>query len=211
MDLVITLVTTKLAKRLRIGLLLLVALLLAASCAKRVTRTDADEQIDLSGRWNDTDSRLVAEEMIKDSMSSPWLKRFERENAGRVPVVIVYSVKNRSSEHINTQTFVKNLERAFVNSGVVDVVASQDQRAEIRGERANQQSGFVENPALIGKELGADFVLTGVLNTINDRLQGNEVVFYQVNLELISVQTNRKAWIGEKQIKKLVDRAKTTF
>ena len=91
---------TKLAKALRTGLILLAVLLLTAGCAKRVSRTASDEQIDLSGRWNDTDSRLVAEEMIRDSMSSAWITRFERENAGKVPVVIVYSVKNRSSEHI---------------------------------------------------------------------------------------------------------------
>ena len=195
----------------RTVLLLALATMLLASCAKRVTRTGAGEQIDLSGRWNDTDSQQVAEAMITDSMARPWLKRFSDSHAGKVPVVVVYAVKNRSSEHINTQTFVKDLERAFVNSGVVDVVASKDQRSAIRGERADQQKGFTADPANIGRELGADFVLTGVLNSINDRLEGNEVVFYQINLELISVESNRKAWIGDKKIKKLIDRSKTTF
>ena len=150
--------------------------------------------------------RLLA--LVETELWPCWIAAAKRRG---VPVVIVYSVKNRSSEHINTQTFIKNLERAFVNSGIVDVVASRDQRSDIRAERAEQQSGFVETPAAIGKELGADFVLTGVLNSISDRLEGEEVIFYQVNLELISVTTNRKAWIGEKKIKKLIDRAKTTF
>ena len=45
-----------------------VALLSACSSSggKKVTRLDANEVTDLSGSWNDTDSRLVAEEMIND-------------------------------------------------------------------------------------------------------------------------------------------------
>src|SRR5688572_24851517 len=43
----------------------LLALVLAAcSTAPKITRTDVDETIDLSGNWNDTDSRLTAEEMV---------------------------------------------------------------------------------------------------------------------------------------------------
>jgi len=191
---------------------LLLVLFLVAGCAgKRVERRAAGETIDLSGRWNDSDSRLVAEAMIQDAMNRPWISRFEQGHPGKPPVVIVYSVKNRTSEHINTQTFIKDLERAFVNSGRVDVVASRDEREQIRSERADQQAGLTGNPAAVGKELGANYVLTGVLNSINDRLEGQEVVFYQANLELIDVETNRKAWIGEKKIKKLIDRAKTSY
>jgi len=180
--------------------------LMAACSSSRVSRREAGETIDLSGRWNDSDSRLVAEEMIKDSLSFPWIDDFKGKT-GKKPTVVAYGVKNRTSEHINTQTFMKNLERAYLRSGRVTVVASKSQREDIRGERADQQTGFTGNPAAIGKELGANFVLTGVLNSIKDRADGEEVVFYQANLELINVETNEKVWIGEKQIKKLVNRA----
>ena len=198
------------ARRTAQGLVLLVALtLLAAGCSsKRVSRREAGEMIDLSGRWNDTDSRLVAEEMIQDSMSFPWIDDFQKKS-GKKPTVITYGVKNRTSEHINTQTFMKNMERAFLRSGRVTVVASPEDREKVRSERADQQSGFTGNPAAVGRELGANFVLTGVLNSINDRADGEEVVFYQTNLELINVETNEKVWIGEKKIKKLIDRAKS--
>ena len=50
-------------------LVVLVIILLVAACAgPSVKRTEVDESIDLSGKWNDTDSRLVAEEMILDCM-----------------------------------------------------------------------------------------------------------------------------------------------
>lgn len=194
------------------GVLFALALAVAlAGCAeKRVERVSTSTQLDLSGRWNDTDSQMVSADMIKDAMSFPWVDDYTRAN-GKKPVVVAFGVKNRTSEHINTQTFMKDLERAFLRSGRVGVVADRDQRAELREERADQQSGFVGNPAKVGKEVGADFVLTGEINSITDRQGKSEVVFYQTNLELINTTTNEKVWIGENKIKKLIDRASTKF
>ena len=189
---------------------LAVAVAVAGCADKRVERVATSEQLDLSGSWNDTDSQMVSSDMIKDAMSFPWVEDYTRK-AGKKPVVVAFGVKNRTSEHINTQTFMKDLERSFLRSGRVGVVADRDQRAELREERADQQGGFTATPAKVGKEVGADFVLTGVINSISDRQGKSEVVFYQTNLELISVETNEKVWIGENKIKKLIDRAKTKF
>jgi hypothetical protein len=187
-----------------------VAVAVAGCADKRVERVATSQQLDLSGSWNDTDSQMVSSDMIKDAMSFPWVDDYTRK-AGKKPVVVAFAVKNRTSEHINTQTFMKDLERSFLRSGRVGVVADRDQRAELRDERADQQGGFTANPSKVGKEVGADFVLTGVINSISDRQGKSEVVFYQTNLELVSVETNEKVWIGENKIKKLIDRAKTKF
>ena len=188
-----------------------VLLVAAAGCAdKRVSRVAVGEQLDLSGQWNDSDSQLVSADMIKDSLSFPWVADYTGK-AGKKPVVVAFGVKNRTAEHINTQTFMKDLERAFLRTGRVGIVADRDQRAELREERMDQQGGLTASPAKIGKEVGADFVLTGAINSISDRQGSSEVVFYQTNLELISVETNEKVWIGENKIKKLIDRAKTKF
>jgi hypothetical protein len=48
-------------------IVMIVVLLLGACAGPSVKRTEVDEVIDLSGRWNDTDSRLVAEEMTRFS------------------------------------------------------------------------------------------------------------------------------------------------
>ena len=194
-------------KGVRAGVALLVGLMLTAAlgaCGKTVSRRDVRETIDLSGRWNDTDSQLVSEAMIKDSLTWPWIDEW-RQKRGKKPVVMAYGVKNRSNEHINTQTFTKDLERAFLKSGRVGVVADRDQREATRDERADQQGGLTANPAALGKELGADFVMTGDINTIEDRAGSEHLMFYQVNLELINVETNEKSWIGDKKIKKLID------
>ncbi len=177
------------------------------ACATSVKRVDTKEVIDLSGKWNDTDSRLVSDEMINDALSRPWLRKFISENKGNLPVVIVGTVRNRSHEHINVQTFVKDLERALINSGDVDFVASSEERGEIREERKDQAAHSSEETAKSeGEETGADFMLEGTINSIMDKVEGKAVVFYQVNLELIDIETHKKVWIGEKKIKKYVER-----
>ena len=154
-----------------------IGLLVTGCVSVNVDRLEVDETVDLSGRWNDTDSRLVSEEMINDALSRPWIGRY-RGKMGKDPVVIVGSVRNRSDEHINTQTFIKDLERALINSGEVEFVADSSQRDEIRDERKEQAAHASESTAKEeGEEIGADFMLKGSINTISDRIDGKEVKF----------------------------------
>jgi penicillin-binding protein activator len=184
----------------------LVALMLSG-CATEVKRIGVEEVKDLSGNWNDTDSRLVSEEMIRDSMSAGWLNRNPKKN-GDVPTVIVGEVRNLSHEHINTRTFIADLERAFVNSGRVDVVASKTERAGIREERADMDLHASEKTRkAAGNEVGADYMLIGTINTIIDAEGGQQIRFYQIDLTLVSTKDNRKVWTGQKKLKKDVKAA----
>ena len=179
------------------------------ACGTSVKRVETEKVIDLSGQWNDTDSRLVSEEMIKDALSRPWHSAYMTGHGGEQPVVIVGTVRNRSHEHINVRTFVKDLEGALINSGEVDFVASSEERGEIRDERKDQAVHSSEETAKSeGEEIGADFMLQGSINSILDKVEGEAVIFYQVNLELIEIETNKKVWIGEKKIKKYVKRSR---
>lgn len=201
----------RLRSTLILAALLALTFLALAGCGRstKVTRIDTDSTVDLSGRWNDADSRMVAEEMIQDSLNRPWLARFEGANPGKRPTVIVGTVKNRSAEHIATEVFTKDIEQAYVNNGQVRVVASATERGEIRDERGDQQD--FSDPATVkkfGKELGADFMLMGTINSVEDEKGGEKVVFYQTNMELTDIQTNEKVWIGDKEIKKYIGRAK---
>lgn len=183
------------------------ALLLLAACGTKVTRIGDDEEHDLSGRWNDTDSRLVSEAMIEQAMAHPWATDHRRDHGSR-PVVIVGDVRNRTHEHINVATFVRDIERVLINTSGVDVVASRDERGELRDERLDQDlHASEETRKAMGEELGADFMLMGTLNSILDQEGRREVVYYQVDLTLVSLADNRKVWAGQKTIRKLVERS----
>jgi uncharacterized protein (TIGR02722 family) len=185
--------------------------LLMAGCSTQVTRLDTDEAVDLSGDWNDTDSRLVAEEMISDALSHPWTIDFGGKY-GHAPTVIVGSVRNFSHEHINVNTFVADMERALINSGRVGFVASSDERGEIREEREDQDlNASEETRNEAGQEAGANFMLKGQINTIVDVEGDQQVRYYQIDLTMISLADNRKVWLGQKKIKKLVEKSKLRF
>lgn len=175
-------------------------------------RVETDTVTDVGDQWNDTDSRLVADEMINDVLSRPWLPQFSQRHDGKNPLVIIGTVKNRSHEHINVKTFVRDLEKALLNSGQVEFVASRDERSEIRDERLDQASYASEETAkAAGQELGADYMLQGELNSIVNKDGGKSVRFYQVNLTLIDLEKNKKVWIGEKKIKKLLNQSRFKF
>jgi uncharacterized protein (TIGR02722 family) len=172
---------------------------------REVSRMDPEKQTDLSGKWNDTDSRMVAEEMVNSALDDSWLTRFD-ENFDRKPVVIVGVIKNKTHEHINPQTFIKDIEREFIDRGRIRVVEGNDFRKRIREERADQQKyASEETQKEWGKELGADYMMTGVLSSIVDSYQDEKVVSYQANLQLTNLETNEKVWIGDKKIKKYIE------
>jgi len=176
-----------------------------------VTRVDTTVVTDLSGHWNDTDSRLVAEAMVKEAIASHWLKEFTQDKH-RLPVVVVGTILNQSYEHLATDTFIGDLERELSNAQAVRFVAGRGEREEVREERRDQavhaQDETQKGP---GKELGADYMLRGSISAILDEAAGVKAVFYQVDLELIDVESDRKAWFGQKKLKKVIERKRLVF
>jgi len=198
---------------LRAAVALLAGTMLLGGCASetKVTRVDTEVVTDLSGRWNDTDSRMVAETMIKEALGSPWLENYTRSKS-KQPVVVVGTILNRSHEHIDVQTFVTDLSRELTNSQKVTFVAGKGEREEIREERREQAVHALEDTQKApGKEIGADYMLKGNISTILDESQGVKAVFYQVDLELIDLQNNVKSWFGQKKIKKVIERKRLLF
>jgi uncharacterized protein (TIGR02722 family) len=188
----------------------LAAALLTTGCATKVTRVSHDSTIDLTGKWNDTDSRLTAEEMVKDCLTGSWYNKYAGNKT--TPTVVVGEIRNKSHEHISTETFINDMQRALINSGKVDFVANKAERGQIRDEKSDQASNAsVQTRQSAGEESGAQLMMIGELNSIVDQEGGKAVVFYQVNLELVEIETHKKLWIGDKKIKKFVERSETKF
>ncbi|MDO4461691.1 MAG: penicillin-binding protein activator LpoB [Bacteroidia bacterium] len=193
-------------KKTFIAILAFAGIMACQSCGNpKIERVAVEEQIDLSGRWNDTDSRMVAEEMVNTITSANWVNEHARQNFGKKPVVIVGLVYNKTSEHIDANTFIKDVEKSFINSGKVRLVQAGEKREALRKERAQQQD--FASPETIkkwGKELGADYILQGDITSIVDSYKKESVTYYQTSLELTNIETNEVVWIGDKKIKKYI-------
>ncbi|MFO7607788.1 MAG: penicillin-binding protein activator LpoB [Candidatus Krumholzibacteriia bacterium] len=186
----------------------LAALALGGCGGKQVSRIDVQEQVDLSGQWNDVDSRQVSAALVTQITASPWVEDFIAES-GKKPYLIVGTVRNKTPEHIPVKTFIADLERNFINGGRVRVVASADERDEIRGERADQQE-FASEATMKqwGREKGADYMLIGEMNALFDQEGGDQVKYYQVDSYLVDLEDNTKVWAGYEKIKKFVGKGK---
>ncbi|KPK39175.1 MAG: penicillin-binding protein activator LpoB [Gammaproteobacteria bacterium SG8_47] len=193
------------------GLLTAIVVLGLGGCATEVTRIETDEVRDLSGAWNDTDSQLVSQEMINQMLDGRWLPEYQART-GTKPTVIVGEVRNLSHEHINVNTFIADIERAVINSGRVTFVASSTERLGVRDERKDQDVHAREDTRKpMGQEIGADFMLGGTMSTIIDRAGADQVRYYQIDLTLISLADNTKVWVGQKKIKKFVERSQLRY
>lgn len=184
--------------------------LIAVGCkTPNVQRMDETSVTDLSGRWNETDSRLTAEEITAELMQHAWYNTYTSQNNGERPVIIVGMITNKSHEHIPTETFSKDMEKEIINSGRMRLVQAGAKREELRAERADQQNYASESSMKsFGLEQGADFMLQGTINSIVDQEGKEKTIFYQINLELSNLETNEKVWIGDKKIKKYLGNKK---
>ncbi|MDN5284005.1 MAG: penicillin-binding protein activator LpoB [Mucilaginibacter sp.] len=179
--------------------------MLIASCSRQVTRVSTDQTIDVSGGWNNSDSRMAADELTGKILGANWISTHQEEHQGKKPVVIVGFVQNKSHEHIDAETFLKDIESSFIQTQRVRLVQGGKKREELRAEKEDQQTNAtVSSMKKFGLENGADYILQGSINSIVDAHKRQKVVYYQVNLELTNIQTNEVVWIGEKKIAKYV-------
>jgi len=189
------------------------AFVLLSACASgpKVSRVDAGTQTDISGYWNDTDVRIVCKALIDDALSNPRVDQAIKAAGGRTPTVIVGRFRNESAEQIDTSIITTIMEQAIFNSGKMDFVAGGNTRDELRAERQEQQSGHTSDAtaAGIGKEVGADFMLTGSVKAMVERAGNQTVRTYFVTAEMTNIETNQRMWIGQNSdIKKVIVRPK---
>lgn len=189
------------------------AVVACGGSSRSVKRVDAGTVTDLSGKWNDTDARLTSEKLIKECFAAGWLPNF-REEEGRRPAIRVRGVVNKTDEHIDAQVFIKNIEKAMVNSGRVKVLAQEGSELDsVEAEQDRGASGALSDDSApsIGNETGADFVVAVRMASILDQIEGKKAKFYKINFELISPTTGEKAWIGDHEIKKLISQDSTRW
>ena len=202
------------SKSILVAVLVLGTVVFVNGCGKsvEVARVDSGKEIALTDKWNDEDSRLVAEEMINDMLSYPWISQFNQRFPGKEPLVTVQRVRNKSHEHIAVDTFVNDIKRAVIRSGKAGFIATLEERQDTRAELADQDMNASADTRMeMGEEDGANFTLSGTINSIVDQLDNQRVTYYQVDLKLINLQTAREVWNGSKKIKKFMERKSFSF
>jgi len=194
-------------KKVALVLAAVAALSLISCGSTKVDRYESGADVkDLSGYWNENDIKMVCEELIAGCVTSPRVAKFQATN-GRLPVAIVGRIANKSSEHIDTAMVAKRFQTAIINSGEMEFVADSEQRQELRAEKNDQAENAYETAKSIGNETAADFMLQGTVLSHVDQEGRESVRTYQVDAQLIDIESNKILWQGEKTISKYIKKA----
>jgi len=185
--------------------ILLLFIVTVASCNYRsVSRITPSDRVDLSGRWNDADSKIVADKMIDQLLGSQPFLEYSKKSQKK-PVIIVGSIANKTTEHIDANNFIKKIEYAIFQSGVADIVESDEFRDKLRVERVNQNDfSSTETISKWGEEIGADLMLFGEMTSETDVYKKDRTVNYVTTLFLTDMETNTRVWYGQHEIKKFI-------
>lgn len=193
--------------------LLAVSSLFLFSCATTsVKRYAAEDSVkDLSGYWNSNDVDQVCTTLIDSCIKSRRIANF-RTTEDRAPVVIIGTIRNKSVEHIDTSILSKRFQNVIINDGTLEFVADANQREELRAEKNDQAENAYETAKSIGNETAADFMLQGTVSTIVDTAGRQQVRTYQVDMQLIDLETNRIVWSEQNNdIKKYIKKSAVKF
>jgi len=162
----------------------------------------------LDDKFNESDMRQIADTMIGSLTES----RVVRETK-KAPVVLVTLVKNRTQEHIDMKSMTDKIRVALIKSGKFRFT-EKEVRGEISEEVAYQsESGYVnpETARKKGRQIGADFFLTG---EITDRVQevgDKKYVYYKTTLNLVNIDSGILDWTDEKEIRKYYTKKSVGF
>jgi uncharacterized protein (TIGR02722 family) len=183
---------------------------LVAACTPKFEGeyTDPAKAEIVDDKWNETDARKTAEHMIQGMLEKPWLDEFKRTHEGKLPVVIVDDVENRTDEHLDVKQLTDYIQDELINSRKVRFVNKQ-QRQKLLDEIKYQQSGQVAKDSAKkgGRQIGADFLLGGNITSTSHQMGEKKTVDYQTNLTLTNIETFEIEWSTKYEIKKTFRRS----
>lgn len=175
----------------------------------QVSRIDESQSEDLSGHWNARDTRIVASDISQKMLQ--WTDEANL-SLSRKPVLIIQRIRNRSMEHIDTQSLGREIQRELLTAGAASFVADNRERSALDRERQYQDvNASEETRKEKGNEIGADYALGGEISSDMDRRGGTTETTFRVTITISDLRTNEIVWSGQTAISKRVNRARSTW
>lgn len=151
----------------------------------------------LTNEFGSTDLQMIAETMVGSLLEDPLLT--DR------PVMTLGSVKNKTSEYIDTKSIMNSIQTQLVKSRKVKFARSADEMDQGVAELQRQnQSGLYkeQSKAKIGNMTAAQYSLEGEITSIVKQTEKAKDVFYKMTLTVYNVEEGTVEWQEEKEIRK---------
>jgi penicillin-binding protein activator len=187
---------------------LMAAVVGLSGCASKVDYGDATARETVTTDFGSTDLQMIAAKMVDDMLVFPPIVQM---TTNRRPVAFVDTIKNKTVEHIDTESVTDTIQSKLLNSGkfrFVDMTVVERVRQQLDYQ---SDSGLVDpNTAVaMGRQIGAEFMLYGNLSSIVKKAGNTKDVYYKFTLKLLNLQTGIIEWSNEKEIRKT--RSKSLF
>ncbi len=165
-------------------------------CTATTRTVSPEEALAYDATYTFTDKRKIVHDLVESLRTQPPLGSTVNR-----PVVIVYGIANRTSEHIDTSGITDDIRKELLQTGKARFV-NKSQREAIFAETDYQMSGAVapETRIALARQVGAQYMLTGTLRSIDKkepkqvRLKKKSYIYYSLNLELTSIETSLIEW-----------------
>lgn len=180
--------------------LLLIMSLVLTGCA-HVQYGDAQGRETVNTDFGSADLQMIASKMVDDLLSFPPIVQITSQ---RRPVVFVDKIKNKTMQHIDTESITDTIQSKLINSGkfrFVDMSVVDQVRKQLDYQN---ESGMV-NPTTavqMGHQIGAEFMLYGNLSEIAKSSGSTRDVYYKFTQKLMNLKTGIIEWSNEKEIRK---------
>ena len=192
----------------RYGLFLLIIIVsLAAGCGPTVRHEIKDEETIIGSDWSAKDLKDVSDSMAASIKKSSFIA--SPQYASEKPRwMLARDMKNQTDEHVNTRTIMEKIRTRLINDGVAAFI--DDQAVEdILNQLKLQQSGLFDNKtvAQVGRLVGAKLILRGTISSIRKKTERKDIIFYNITLQLVTIQTGEIVWTDEKEIQRLTTKS----
>ncbi len=181
-------------------------------CAQKKVYTkgkyiDPDEVILLSDKFVEADLQLIAERLTENLLSSPLMGEQEKR-----PAIIISLFTNGTDEHIDMLSLTNMIRTDLHKSGEF-IFLNERLRKAIAKEYEYQGSGYVspETAKMKGRQIGADWMISGHISSIKQPVGMKEIVYYKTTMEITDIETSEILWTEEIEIKKAFKRKRVRF
>ncbi len=152
----------------------------------------------LDDKFNESDMQQMADTVIKAMVACAYVA-----NAPKPPVVIVERVANRTQEHIDTVSMTDKIRTSLIKSGKVRFV-NKEERETLSSEYEYNAAGNVSGPSAKskGKQIGADYILSGNLSTNIQEVGSDKFIYYKLTVNLTNMETSTIDCTEERELRK---------
>ena len=164
-----------------------------------VTELRPDEQGFVAGTGIESqDIVTMADRMARSILSVPQVAQ-----AKRPPRIVLQPIINESRFPINKDLLLTKLETLLIERGQGKVVfLARERWKELQQEAQLKRSGQVTSEGPVAAFQGADYFLTGKIQSLTTRTSAGLSDYIQVVFQLIDARTSEIVWAGSYEVKR---------